>query len=112
MNGVQLIAGTSHLKLAEKISKKIKEFYSSEIIGIITDVKKDFKGFLMIETNNNWHYLSIYGACIKKISTGDKIQKNAYSFIIIITPKETGESIEYKCYENKRIENRSRSLGK
>ena len=42
----------------------------------------------------------------------DKIQKNAYSFIIIITPKETGESIEYKCYENKRIENRSRSLGK
>jgi len=93
-------------------TKKIQEFYSSEIIGIITDTKKDFKGFLMIETNNTWHFLSIYGACIMEISKGDKIQKNTNSFIIIITPKETGESIEYKCYENKRIENRSRSLGK
>jgi len=92
-------------------TKKIEEFYTSEIIGTITNTKKDYKGFLMIETSNTWHYLSIYGACIKKISAGDKIQKNTNSFIIIITSKEAGESIEYKCYTNKIIENRSRSRG-
>ena len=90
-------------------TKKMQEFYTSEIIGTITDTSKDFKGFLLIETNNTWYNLSIYGACIKKISVGDKIQKDVNSFTIIIIPKGADENIEYKCFTNKKIENRFRS---
>jgi capsular polysaccharide biosynthesis protein len=86
-------------------TKKIKEFYTSEIIGIITDTKKDYKGFNLVEVNNTWYNLSIYGACINSIKVGDKIQKVANSFTIRIEPEDCAiKIIEYKCYSNRRFE--------
>lgn len=89
-------------------TKKINEFYTSEITGTITDTKRDFKGFILIETRNTWHNLSIYGACIDRISAGDNIQKEANSFVIKIVPKDSSDEIlEYECYTNKKIERRA-----